>query len=238
MMKGRESTMTDETNMNEETVMEKPSIFGMIMNPVIQFKRIKNNPKALVAMIVVTLFSALGMFMMTQGVDYTQQPGMGAMDENELMIVTTVANATVVIIGLFTPIFSILVSSAIYLAVAKIAHRDVTFKQLFSMNTYIFVISTISMLINGLAIMLVGGAADTDTLFTSVNSIVGAEGALGGLLNNIEVFTIWDIIITALGLQVIAKFSKGLSWGIVLGIFVIMTGFTMLTSGAASMVGA
>src|SRR5690625_1378268 len=237
MMKGRESTMTDETNMNEETVMEKPSIFGMIMNPVIQFKRIKNNPKALVAMIVVTLFSALGMFMMTQGVDYTQQPGMGAMDENELMIVTTVANATVVIIGLFTPIFSILVSSAIYLAVAKIAHRDVTFKQLFSMNTYIFVISTISMLVNGLAIMLVGGASDTDTLFTSVNSIVGAEGALGGLLNNIEVFTIWDIIITALGLQVIAKFSKGLSWGIVLGIFVIMTGFTMLTSGAASMVG-
>src|SRR5699024_12419575 len=81
-----------------------------------------------------------------------------------------------------------------------------------------------------ISIMLVGGASDTDTLFTSVNSIVGAEGALGGLLNNIEVFTIWDIIITALGLQVIAKFSKGLSWGIVLGIFVIMTGFTMLTS--------
>src|SRR5699024_7910713 len=36
---------------------------------------------------------------------------------------------------------------------------------------------------------------------------------------------------------VIAKFSKGLSWGIVLGIFVIMTGFTILASGAASMVG-
>lgn len=229
--------MTNETNMNEETVMEKPSIFGMIMNPVMQFKRIKSNPKILVAMIIVTLFTALGMFMMTQGIDYTQQPGMDVMDENELMIMTTIANATVVIIGVFTPVFSVLVSSAIYFAVAKIAHRDVTFKQLFSMNTYIFVISTISMLVNGLAIMLVGGASDTDTLFTSVNSIVGAEGALGGLLNNIEVFTIWDIIITALGLQVIAKFSKGLSWGIVLGIFVIMTGFTMLTSGAASMVG-
>src|SRR5699024_178294 len=219
--------MTNETNMNEEPVIEKPSIFGMIMNPVMQFKRIKSNPKILVAMIIVTLFTALGMFMMTQGIDYTQQPGMDVMDENELMIMTTIANATVVIIGVFTPVFSVLVSSSIYFAVAKIAHRDVTFKQLFSMNTYIFVISTIS--------MLVGGASDTDTLFTSVNSIVGAEGALGGLLNNIEVFTIWDIIITALGLQVIAKFSKGLSWGIVLGIFVIMTGFTMLTSGAASM---
>src|SRR5699024_4481400 len=113
----------------------------------------------------------------------------------------------------------------------------VTFKQLFSMITYIFVISSIRMLVNGLAIMLVGGASDTDTLFTSVNCIVGAEGALGGLLNNIEVFTMWDVIIAALGLQVTAKVSKGLSWGIVLGIFVIMTGFTMLTSGAASMVG-
>src|SRR5699024_3649731 len=221
--------MTNETNMNEEPVIEKPSIFGMIMNPVMQFKRIKSNPKILVAMIIVTLFTALGMFMMTQGIDYKQQPGMDVMHEYELMIMTTIANATVVIIGVFTPVFSVLVSSSIYFAVAKIAHPDVTFKQLFSMNTYIFVISTISMLVNGLAIMLVGGASDTDTLFTSVNSIVGAEGALGGLLNNIEVFssppsapsalggllnnievfTIWDIIITALGLQVIAKFSKG-----------------------------
>src|SRR5699024_3975599 len=229
--------MTNETNKNEEPVIEKNKIIGISINPVMKIKKIKSNTKIHVAIIIVTLFTALGMFMMTQGIDYTQQPGMDVMDDNELIIMTTIANATVVIIGVFTPVFSVLVSSAIYIAVAKIAHRDVTFKQLFSMNTYIFVISTISMLVNGLAIVLVGGASDTDTLFTSVNSIVGAEGALGGLLNNIEVFTIWDIIITALGLQVIAKFSTGPSWGIVLGMFVIMTGFTMLTSGAASMVG-
>src|SRR5699024_11772625 len=95
-----------------------------------------------------------------------------------------------------------------YFIVVKIVLHNFTLYKFFSMNTYIFVINTLSMLVNGLAIMLVGGASDTDTLFTSVNSIVGAEGALGGLLNNIEVFTIWDIIITALGLQVIAKFSK------------------------------
>src|SRR5699024_5858769 len=105
--------MTNETNMNEETVMEKHSIFGMIMNAVMQCKRIKSNPKILVAMISVTLFTALGMFMMTQGIDYTQQRGMDVMDENELMIMTTIANATVVIIGVFTPVFSVLVSSAI-----------------------------------------------------------------------------------------------------------------------------
>src|SRR5699024_1535293 len=146
--------------------------------------------KSLVAMIILTLFTALGMFMMTQGIDYTQQPGIDVMDDNELMIITTISNATFGTIGVFTRVFSVLVSSALSFPGAKIAHRDVTFKQLFSMNTYIFVISTISMLVNGLAIMLVGGASDTDTLFTSVNSIVGAEGALGGLLNNIEVFTI------------------------------------------------
>src|SRR5699024_3725033 len=167
------------------------------------------NPKILVAMIIVTLFTALGMFMMTQGIDYTQQPGMDVMDENELMIMTTIANATVVIIGVFTPVFSVLVSSSIYFAVAKIAHRGFTFKQLFSMSTYIFVISTYSMLVNGLAIRHAGRESDTDTLFTSVNTIVGSEGALSRLLNNIDVFTIWDIIITALGLQLIAKFSKG-----------------------------
>lgn len=229
--------MTDETNLNEETVVEKPSILGIIMNPVEQFERIKNNPKVLVAMIVVTLLTTLGMYMMTQGIDYTQQPGLGAMDEDELMILTMVANFTMVITGLFTPIVTVLISAAIYLLIAKITHRDVTFKQLLSMNTYIFVISTISMLVNGLAIMLVGGAADADTLFTSVNSIVEADGALGALLNSIEIFTIWNLIITALGLQIVAKFSKGLSWGVVLIIFVIMTGFTMMSAGVTSMMG-
>src|SRR5699024_2670670 len=134
--------MTNETNMNEEPVIEKPSIFGMIMNPVMQFKRIKSNPKILVAMIIVTLFTALRMFMMTQGIVYTPPTGMYVMDENELMIMTTIANASVVIIAVFTPVFSVLVSSAICFVVARIAHRDVTFKQLFSMNSYIFVMST------------------------------------------------------------------------------------------------
>src|SRR5699024_7404682 len=110
--------MTNETNMNEEPVIEKPSILGMIMNPVMQFKRIKSNPKILVSIIIVTLFTALGMFMMTQVIDYTQQPGMDVMDLNELMIMTTFANAQVVIIGVITPVFSVLVSSAIYFAVS------------------------------------------------------------------------------------------------------------------------
>src|SRR5699024_11018342 len=150
----------------------------------------------------------------TQGIDYTQQPGMDVMDENELMIMTTIANATVDIIGVFTPVFSVLVSSAIYFAVAKIAHSDVTFKQLISMNTYIFVISTISMFVKDLAIMLVVRASDTDTLFTSVSCIVLAEVAHCVFLDIIELFIIWDIIFTALCLRVVAKFSKGVSWGI------------------------
>src|SRR5699024_8377252 len=118
--------MTNETNMNEEPVIEKPSIFGMIMNPVMQFKRLKSNPKILVAMIIVTLCTALGMFMMTRGIEYTSRRGMDVMDENEVMIMTTSANATVVIIGVFTPVLSVLVASAICFAVAKISHRDVT----------------------------------------------------------------------------------------------------------------
>src|SRR5699024_1874769 len=105
--------MTNETNMNEEPVIEKPSIFGMIMNPVMQFKRIKSNPKILVAMIIVTLFTALGMFMMRERINDTRMSGMDDMDDIELLSLTTIANATVVIMGVFTPVFTVLVSSAI-----------------------------------------------------------------------------------------------------------------------------
>src|SRR5699024_12788340 len=110
------------------------------MKPVMQIKRIKSNPKILVAMIIVTLFTALGMFMMTQGIDYTQQPGMDVMDENELMIMTTIANDTVVIIGVFTTVFYVFFFYSFFFAVAIIVNCLFTFYYYFSQCIFIIYI--------------------------------------------------------------------------------------------------
>lgn len=223
------------TNEMEQTVKEKPSIFGMIMSPGEQFNRIRENPKIFVALLIVTALSIIGSILMVTGFDPTTDPNLAGMSEDELMFVTMGAQIVLILTGLLSPVITVLVLSVIHIIVAKMTQSTVSFKQLFSMNSYIYMISALSFLLNGLVTLFVGG--NNEIYFTSINSIIGAEGAFGAFLNYIEIFTIWKIIITALGLQIVARFSKTLSWSIVIAIFVIMVIFSMVTSGLSSMVG-
>jgi hypothetical protein len=228
----------EENGVLDEQSVEKPSIFGMIMNPGEQFMRLRERPIFLVPFIIVTVLTIIGMWMMSQGIDFTElDENMPPVSGDELAFFETITKITFFVTGLFTPIISILISTVIYFIVAKIVKTDVGFKQLFSMSTFIYFISAIAIVINGLAMMLAGGG-DENALFTSLNSVVGADGALGALFNMIEVFSIWAIILGALGLQIVAKFSKVLSWSVVIGLFVVGAIFSMVGAALTSMMGA
>lgn len=228
--------MTNEMNTEiEQPKLEKPSLFGMIMNPREQFEKIRENPKIIVALIIVTLLTIVGMLLMMNGIDFMDDPALAGMSEEEMMMVTMFSQIGFVIVGVFTPVIGILIGSFVHFIIAKIVRSEATFKQLFSMNTYIFIISAISMIVNGIVFMMIGG--DPEKLFTSLNSIIGAEGILGAVLNSIEVFTIWGLIITAMGLQVVARFSKGLSWAVVIVFFIVGLIFQMISAGFNTMMG-
>lgn len=228
--------MTNEMNTEiEQPKLEKPSLFGMIMNPREQFERIRENPKIIVALIIVTVLTIVGMLLMMNGIDFMDDPSLAGMSEEEMMMVAMVSQIGFVIVGVFTPIFTLLISAVVQIIIAKIVRSEVTFKQLFSMNTYIFIITAISILVNGIVFMAIGGTAEI--YFTSLNSIIGAEGILGAVFNSIEVFSIWTLIITALGLQIVARFSKGLSWTIVIVFYVVSLIFQMISAGLNTMMG-
>lgn len=230
--------MSQEVHEEEKNKVEKPSLLGMITDPRTQLERIRYNPKILVAFIIVTLLTVVGMVLLMFQVDFIgDDPLLNDMGEEELMFVTIVSQVVFVVVGLFTPAVAILINALVYFIVAKIISATVTFKQLFSMTLYIYIISVLGLIINGLAFVVTGNA-DPDLLLTSLNSIVGAEGALGAVLNAIEIFAIWGYIVTALGLQIVARFSKGLSWGIVIGIFVVMVLFNVGSQVVTGMAGA
>ncbi len=228
--------MTNEMNTEtEQPKLEKPSLFGMIMNPREQFERIRENPKIIVALIIVTVLTIVGMLLMMNGIDFMDDPALAGMSEEEMMLVAMGSQIAFVIAGVFTPIFTLLIFSVVQIIIAKIVRSEVTFKQLFSMNTYIFIISVISVLVNGIVFMLIGG--NSGVMVTSLNSIIGAEGILGAVFNSIEIFSIWALIITALGLQIVARFSKGLSWTIVIVFYVVSLIFQMISAGLNTMMG-
>ena len=82
-----------------------------------------------------------------------------------------------------TPI-GILISALIMFLITKLAQKDTTFRQLFSLNTYIMFISGIGQLLNALIRLAIGG--DPVVFVTSLGSLVEAEGMTAGILGGIE----------------------------------------------------
>lgn len=223
----------NENFVQNQVEKDNPELLGMIMNPREQFERIRENPKIVVALIVVTLLALIAALFSFKGMEQILEAELGAVSEEEMMILTIVAQITAVVTALFTPIVTVLISSAIYMLIAKIAQKDVTFKQLFSMFFYIaFINIGLSGFVNGFFSMFVKNA-NPEVALTSLNSIIGAEGVMGELLSSIEVFSIWGIVLTAMGLQIVAQFSKGLAWGTVIAFYIIsigiLIGLTMIS---------
>ena len=220
--------------MSEEVKAKNPSIWGMIWSPTEQFERIKERPKIWGALAIVTVLFVIGMYLTSLG-DPMVIEGMPEIPEEELAAVSMFTTVTMIITVIFTPIFGVLIATVIYLIITKIARSEVSFKQLFSMNTYIMMISALSMILNGIGVALLGGTAGT--MYTSIGSLIGAEGTMGALLTSIEVFAIWGMILQAIGLQKVANFSKGLAWTIVIVFFAIGIIFTMIGAAFSGMVG-
>ncbi len=208
----------------------KPSLLGMIGSPVEQFEKILNRPIIWVPMLIVTLFTVIGSLLSFMSMDLGSVVGedIGA---EELALVEMVTRITVIITGLITPIFTVLISSAIVLAIAKIANKEVTFKQLFSMNTFIYFIPAIGLLINGIIHKLIGGNAEI--MVTSLASLINSDSSL---LAGIELFSIWNLILFGIGLNKVARLSKGASWIITIIFFLLQIGLASL-SGMMSGIG-
>jgi hypothetical protein len=209
----------------------KPSLLGMLWSPVEQFEKIRQRPTIWIAMLLVTVLTAIGTLLMMMGMDMSSVIGDG-MSAEELALVEMFTKVTGAITGLFIPIFSVLISSAIVLAIAKIANKDVTFKQLFSMNTYIYFIPALGVLINGLIRMFIGGNAEI--LVTSVAGFINSDSSL---LGAIELFSIWHLLLFGMGLNKVARLSKGASWTITIIFFLFQIGMAAISGMMAGLGG-
>ena len=215
----------------EEPIVQKPSVVGMIWSPIEQFDRIRERPRIWGPMAIIIGLFIIGMIISVLSVD----TGLDGIPEEEMAMVAGIAAVGSVIAGVFIPVIGTFFSSFIYWIIAKMARSEVSFKQLFSMCTYIMVISALSVIVNGIGTAILGG--NGETVFTSLGSIIPVEGAISGLLGSIELFSIWGVILSAFGLNRVANFPKGLAWTISIAFFAIGVVITMIGASFAGMVG-
>src|SRR3954447_24490489 len=138
------------------TKEQKPSLLGMFTSPSEQFERIKQTPKIWVPLLIVSILYAIGMTLMALSMDASTLIDQGVPGD-QVNLVLGITKITVAITGILTPIIGVLISSAIHLIITKIANSPATFKQLFSMNTYIMVIGAAGVVLNTAIRYAIGG---------------------------------------------------------------------------------
>lgn len=214
-----------ETQTEIITKVPKPSLLGMFTSPGEQFEKIKQTPKIWLPLLIVSIFYVVGMTLMALSMDASILIEQGV-PEDQVDLVLGITKVTVVVFGILTPIIGVLISSTIHLIITKIASSPVTFKQLFSMNTYIAVIGAAGIILNTAIRYAIGG--NPEIYVTSLAGLLNQEKV--GVLGSFEVFAIWTMIVTAIGLHKTAQLSKGLAWTIAIVFFLIGIGFALIGS--------
>ncbi|MGB8001712.1 MAG: YIP1 family protein [Anaerobacillus sp.] len=227
--------------MIEKTVQEeqseqtsKPSLLGMIWSPGEQFEKVRHHPKVWIPLLVVTVLSLLSGWLMTIGPGFEEQLTGPGIDQENIDGVKLFAKITTVVGAGLSPAFGVLISSFIFWLITKATSSEVTFKKLFSMNTYITFISILGLLLNGVLLAILGGSIVS---YTSIGSLIDADGGFGAFLNSIEIFSIWTMILTGIGLQITARWSKVLAWTITIIFFLLSVGFAVIGGMASTMTG-
>lgn len=183
--------------MSDETKMQNPSLVGIIINPSQQFARIYKKPLVGFAIVMTMVILTAGILLRDIDETFTI----------DIWVAVVIAAILNVILRVFT-------LSALFMFFTTFAPKStVTLRQLSSMNTYISFIFAINMVVTGIAISLIG--ENLTVWFTNMETIINLT------------FTIWIIILTALGLERVAEFPKKLAWFIAI-VFILATFFNQL----------
>lgn len=192
---------------------QKPSIFGVIVNPGEQFTRIKHQPKILVPFFIVFFLYGIAGAVAAFGTDFRLLIPDAPAEELEFMLqMEPFIRATMFVGILAVPIVGTLIVSFLLWIVGKIVHSEAGFAHFVSMNLFIMFVAGLGVLFNSIIATMFG--MNPEQIVTSLSTVLQIEGALGVLLSGIEVFTIWGIILTAIGLKRTADFNGALAWSI------------------------
>ncbi|WP_050180411.1 Yip1 family protein [Domibacillus robiginosus] len=213
--------------MTEKTVVPtgpKPSLFRFITGPVEQFKRMRERPVIWIpGLIVFLFFTAATMLtaLLPESVGALESSGLSAEQAQNIAMITTAVSS------IFIFPLTVIISAGISLLLVKLAGGETTFKRMVTFSLFIMFITTIGQIINlGVAV-----AAGTDPNVTSLNGLLGLEGTAGGILSAFEIFTIWSVILTGIGLPIVTGMSKRAGW-IIAGVLFLLTLGTAIVTGS------
>ncbi|CAM4064443.1 membrane protein [Bacillus manliponensis] len=214
-----------EPNVNAEVSTKKPSLFGMITSPGMQFERMKTNSPVWGAFFLIVLIGTLSSLAVTHALIQTPEMVKVFAEDPTGMAktFTYVGGALGGIIGIPVTFF---IGAGIYKVIMMLMGNDTSYKQLLSITVYASIISYLGVILNAIFAMALGG--DGQVMYTGLGPLFDPKTTIGTIANSIEIFTIWGLIVTGMGLHIVAGLSKNKATILMVIFFLISVGFGLL----------
>ncbi|UOY91124.1 YIP1 family protein [Ectobacillus sp. JY-23] len=200
-----------ETNVQPQ---QKPSLFGMIASPTLQFERMKDKTKVGLPMFMVMLLLAILAAVTTQFLPTAEQlEGFPEPSPTTTMIFAFVGG----LVGGYIVLF---VVAALYKILALLFGESISYKKLLLILVFTGIIGVLGQAVNVVLMAIIGG---DQVSYTSLAPLFESGTIAHSIAGSIEVFTIWNYVLLVLGLQIVGGFSKNKAIAFVVTLFVIST---------------
>ncbi|AFQ09732.1 TPA: Yip1 family protein [Bacillus pacificus] len=215
-----------EVNVNTQKAGgEKPSLFGMITSPGLQFERMKTTEKVWGMFFIVALLQGL-VGGLNSYITYTSpemiemQKKLGGEFAKQGSLASDVISGT--IWGIVGVMIATLVVAAIYKVFMMFYGNDTSYKKIVMIIVYADIVVVIGGLINSVIALILGAGP---TAYTSLGPLFDQGSLAYGIGNTIELFYLWNLVLIWLGLQVTAGLSKVKAAIPIIVLFIIKAGF-------------
>ncbi|MFB9757963.1 Yip1 family protein [Ectobacillus funiculus] len=207
----------------------KPSLWGVITSPSLQFERMKQRaPIGLPMLLMAVLYAiigALSAYFVASSPEIAGQMPADMPEEAQFFTSATfvaIMGGAGALIGI--PLL-FLITALFYKICMMIMGNDTSYKKLLSILIYTSVIGVLGGAVNVLLMAIFGGL---DVQYTSLAPLFKAGTMLHRVGATFEVFSIWSLVVTAIALQKTADLRKGQAITLVVIFFAISLGFSIL----------
>ncbi|EJS74061.1 hypothetical protein ICW_00317 [Bacillus wiedmannii] len=186
---------------------EKPSLFGMITSPGLQFERMKTSEKVWGMFFLMALLQGLLSAFTTYVTNTSPEMVKMKKELGEFAGQSSLTSDVIssIVSGTIGGMLVTFVVAAIYKVFMMFYGNDTSYKKLITIIVYANIVVIIGGFINAIIALILGVAP---TAYTSLGPLFETGSVAYGIGSSIEVFYLWNIVLIWLGLQITAGVSK------------------------------
>ena len=210
----------------EAVKKEKPSLIGSIISPTVQFEKMRDSNKIWGAFfLLIILGGIIGALASYVSVNSPQMLKMLAtppttQDKN-------IAVGTGLLLGVLGTALTLLITALFYRVIMMFMSNDTPYKKILAIIVYASLIKYMGSSINIVLAFILGGKGTEK--YTSLGPLFETGTVASGIGNTFEIFSIWGLILTGIGLHITAGISKKQATILIIILFIISLGFNSLT---------